>query len=307
LVGLGHRRIGARRLPAVAPQILVQGAQSGDSELGPQILEPSRPTGNEIVAVVGEIEIHKSHVYDRMLETNRRGASTYVDMLVSDAVIAQQARHRGIEVDAKAIDALVEQEEQSLRGQVEVEWAERLTFEEYLRRQFDMDVEQYRRFLRIELARQRYRSLVIRFLAMLEDRVEVRFIANRDRELLEEVRAKVLDGADFATLATRHSEDETFSRAFQHPIAKVAFELEPGELSDIFAFETNGVNRFCLVYSLRKMPGRDVEFAEVRGELIGELASRPLTRFEQQAFTLRWCRPTEPVDPNSLNTDPNGR
>lgn len=296
------RRVTQSASPAVAVLAPIE-ADQDPASLDPSILEPSRTASDEVVAVVGGVELRKSHVYDRLVDSNRRVAATYVDLLVTDAVVAQHARAHAISLDRAEVDRIADAEESALRGQVRLEHGGALDFEGYLRRQLDMSQAEYREFLRRELARQRYRALVIRYLALLEDRVEVRFLVNRNPALVAESRRKIAEGADFATLAMRHSEDETrrdgglmppFSRSFRHPIAKVAFELEPGDLSPVFEFEEGGVSRSCIVYCLRRMPGREVGYAAVRDEILRELEDRPLTPFELKAFTLRWCQPTPP-------------
>ena len=278
------------------------------SELGPEILVPKTPAQDDVVAVVGDQRIYKSHVYDRLRETNLLGAKTFVDMLVLDAIVADRAREHGIRVDAARIEEMVDTEETALQERVKIEWGSRLDFDQYLVRQRGMTQEEYREFLRLEFARQYYRSLVIRFLAMLEERVEVRFVVNKDRQIVEEVKTKVEEGADFHTLAMRHSEDETrrdggrmapFGRSFQHPVSKVAFELRPGELSGVFSFEHNGVTQYCVVYCLRLMPRREVTFEEVREELAKELEDRPVTEFELKAFSMLWIGRVQPLNNES--------
>jgi hypothetical protein len=286
---------GGARIPASVEL----GATPPVDGLGPGILLPREGSADDVVARIGGLGLKKSQVFDRMLEINRRGTRSMIDVLIMDAVVAEQARTHGIDIEPDRIDALVDEEEKFVRDRVRVEFGGRRTFDDYVRGQFDMSVEEYHDFLRRELARERYRSLVIRFLSLLEDRVQVRFIACRDRAVLEDVRKKVLDGADFATLAMRHSEDETrrdggllppFGRDFQHPIAKVAFELEPGALSEVFSFETDGVGRECLVYCLKRMPGQSgLRFADVKGELVTGIEQRPLSPFEQKEFMLRYC------------------
>lgn len=271
---------------------------------GPGILLPATPARDEVVARVGDIEIRKSQVFDRLVDSSRRGARSVIDALVIDAVVAEHAQRHQIHVDAEQVEAIAQQEEELVRSRVRVDWGGQKEFEDYVREQFDLEVEEYRHFLRLELARNRYRGYVIRFLALLEDQVEVRILAHRDRAVVESAAQKVREGADFATLAFRNSEDETrsdggrmppFSRSFEHPIAKVAFELKPGELSQVFEVEAPGDanKRWCVVYCLRRMPGREgVRFADVRAEIDKGLDARALTPFEQKSFALRWCEAT---------------
>ncbi len=276
-----------------------------DASLSAGVLLPRAPSDDKVLAKVGDIVIRKSHVYDHLLEIELKQARNLVDQLVMDAVVASHAEQHGITVDSQAIDALVESEEKKMRTQVQRDWGGRLSFEKFLSSQFDLTPEDNRRYWRLGLARERYRAYVIRYMAMLEDRVEVRFLVNSDRKIVEESAELVREGADFATLAMRHSEDETrrdggmmppFGRDFTHPIAKVSFELEPGALSEIFAFKAQGVDRFCVVYCLRKMPSREADFASVRAEIVEGLEQRPLAGFERKAYILRWCSSSQPSE-----------
>ncbi len=298
----GVDRNAAQPESAVARNLGSKVVQDG-GDLGLQILRPSTPATDEEVARVGEQVVRKSHVYDRWRETRSQDTELMVNQLVLDLVVAAHAERLGIRVDQEQIDSLVDAELKSLGGEVERSFHGRRTLEEYLLRVEGVPLADFRKAMRLNLARERYRSYVIRYLAMLEDQVEVRFIATKDREALEEVARKVKVGADFATLARRYSEDEDtrddggrlapFSRSHSHPIVAKAFALEPGGISEIFSHEDNGVLRHFLVYCLRKMPKRDREFSELRLEIDRELEVRPIERLEHTAFFLRWCQATE--------------
>ncbi|MBK8978073.1 MAG: peptidylprolyl isomerase [Planctomycetes bacterium] len=315
-------RSGASPLDAPAPRVVapVPAAVSnrlasvlhpgtGAGVQGPALLEPARPADDAVVATVGDVAIRKSHVFDRLAETDRRRAQLWIDVLVMDAVVAQFARRYGIEPDAERIAQLAGEEEELLRAQVDVELQGRLDFDGYLQRQFGLSRDEYRAELVRDVTRVRYRGLVIRYLAMLEDRVEVRFITHSDPQVLEDARRRALDGADFASLARRLSDDDTrsqggylapFGRGFRHPIARAAFELAPGEVSPVVSLDgaaSGGAPRYALVYCLRRLPPRDEPFAAVRSELAAELDARPIQPFEQTAFTLQYCRSsTAPAD-----------
>jgi parvulin-like peptidyl-prolyl isomerase len=130
-----------------------------------------------------------------------------------------------------------------------------------------------------------------------EDRAQVRFLVHADQVLCREVATKVRAGADFATLANKHSEDPSrrdggllppFGREFQHPVAKVAFELDRGGVSEPFEAAWGDGKRWFVVFCLDRMPGRDVPFDAVAAEIDAGLAARPITPLETTAYTLRW-------------------
>jgi len=77
-----------------------------------------------------------------------------------------------------------------------------------------------------------------------------------------------------------------FGRSFDHPVTKVAFELDVGQLSDIFIRESQGSKRYYLVYCLRKIPGREVTYTDVKAELDREIEAHPLTAIEFRAAVM---------------------
>jgi hypothetical protein len=271
---------------------------------GAGLLEPAA-RGDEIVATVGGRELRKSDVYDRLVDGDPQTARLWLDLVVLDAVVADFAQRLGVVVDEGEIEDLARDAEAMLRTQVEVEFEGRRTFAEYLGAEFGLDEAGYARLLRDDLQRSRYRGLVIRYLAQREERAEIRLIVHPDEAVLDDARARVEAGADFAALARQLSEDVTrseggrlgpFDRGFRHPVAQVAFELEPGQVSDLLSFEDRGTNRRALVYCLARHPANDAPFAEVRAEIVADLERHPITPLEQGAFVARYCRSGSALD-----------
>lgn len=269
-------------------------------DLGVGILLPAADSTDSEVARVGDVVFRKRDVYDRLVSTHLVLSDNLIQQLEIDALIATQAREHGIAIDPAAVDREVDEEIGRLRAQVDRELGTRMSFDVYLRRQSGLDEAGYRQWLRLNLARKSYRDYVIRYLAVLEDRVEVRFVVHADAALLEDVAKRVREGADFATLAVRHSEDETrreggllppFARGYRHPVAEVASDLQPGELSRVFAATVDGVERHYLVYCVRRIAGRALPFAAVREELDREISDRALTQAEVRAAYDRLRQP----------------
>lgn len=271
--------------PAAAPVVreAVVAAQAGIVD--PAQLLPSTDSADDVVAQVGEVEIRKRHVYEYLAETEPKIPQDVIEILLLDALVARAAELWGIGLEEDFLLRKAEEQQSKLRAGVERELGARLTFARYLQRQFGMSVEEHARWLRTNLTRGYYREYVLRFAALRADRVEVRYIVHADRKVLEDVADKVRQGASFATLAIRHTEDDNrmdggllppFGVGFDHPVADVGFRLSVGELSEIFMREAQGSKRYYLVYCLRRIPGRDVEFAAVRQELSREIENRPL-------------------------------
>ncbi len=272
----------ASALPGAAPD-----------DLAPAILRPSDGSVDAEIARVGARVVMKRHLYDRLLETNPQQARDLVDNLVLDLLVADLAERYGITVTAAEIDGKLQEEEKQLRERLAVEWKGQLDFDRYLMQQFGMDSAEYARWRRLTLARTLYRQYVIRYHAMLEERVQVRYIVTSDRTVLDEARAQIKEGASFSRLALRHSEDESrkdggllppFGAGLEHPIADVALKLAAGDLSDVIERQAEGQRRFYLVSCLRRLPAETRAFAEARKEIEEDIKARPLSRFDFHAF-----------------------
>lgn len=282
---------GAR--PVVAP-IQVPQTPAG---LGPEILLPRADAADGEVARVGDLVLRQSHAYARLLSAHPKLALSAVDLLVFDVLVARHAEQFAIRVSADRVEQLAAAEEQQVRQQVGSELAGQMDFAGYLWRLFGMREADWQETLRLRTAQRLYQGYVIRYLALREDRVQVRFLVHKDEALAKEVAEKTRGGADFATLASRHSEDPSrrdggllpaFGRGFQHPVALAAFTLQKGEVSAPFQARWGDENRWFVVYCLDRMPGRDLPFAEVAAEIDRDLAKNPVSPLETTAYTLRW-------------------
>lgn len=284
-------------LPPVelVPQDLDQSVQN----LGPEILLPTMRPADEKVAEVGGVVIRKSHVYDRWLEREPKQAKGFQDLLIFDALLAYEAKRHGITVDPRRIDEAVDKSVKQLRARVEKEWQDELRFEDYCYRKFGMSPTAYRQWRRLLLARDRYRSYVIRYLATLEDRVQVRLFAHSDRKVVEDVRRRVQQGADFKTLVLRKRSQHKPSnrngglmppigRDFPSPWTEHAFRLQAGGLSDVIEVEgSGGTKAYYVLFCLSRTEARSHSFKEARKELDEELSRNPVTAEERRAMFIR--------------------
>jgi parvulin-like peptidyl-prolyl isomerase len=266
-------------------------------ELGPEILLPAATTTDGEVARVGDIVLRQSHAYMRLLTARPNIALEAVDLLVFDVLVAQHAKQFGIGISKERVEELAGAEEKQLRQQVEAELGGTMNFPGYLWQTFGMREADWRAALRLRVAQRLYWGYVIRYLAQREDRVQVRYVVHKDEKIAREVADKTREGADFATLAQRHSEDASrrdggllppFGRGFKHPVALTAFELEPGGVSQPFQAKWGDEDRWFVVYCVERLAGRDVPFAEVAAAIDADLQRRPFSALERQAYTLRW-------------------
>ena len=263
--------------------------------IDPEALLPDQDSEDDVVARVGDVAIHKRHLYEYLSLNEPAAPRQILDVITLDAQVARAARAWGVQLDEAEVAEMATEQESSLREEVLRQLAGRVSFGGYLRRQFGMGEAEYSRWLRTKIVRELYRQYVLRFAAMREDRVAVRYIVNSDPTVLEEVSRRVAQGASFATLAIRHTEDENrmdggslppFGAGFDHPVAEVALELAPGELSEIFLRESQGSARYYLVYCLRRIEGRDVAFVDVAEELRRAIDEQPLSPTEFRAASM---------------------
>lgn len=287
---------GTDPLPAPPPQVTPPTAPVVADGYGPEILLPKEDAKDEEVARIGDLVLRQSHAFTRLLSADPKLALSAVDLLIFDVLVARHAQQYGVTVSEQRVTEIAEREERNLRQQVEQELPN-VRFADYVWRLFGMREQDWQAALKLRTAQRLYQGYVLRYLALREDRVQVRFLAQKDRKVAQEVVDKVRAGADFATLALQWSEDPSrrdggllpaFGKGFQHPAATRAFELGKGAVSDPFEAEWGGEKRWFVVYCLEHRPGRDVPFEAVRKEIDADLERAPVTSLETAAYTLRW-------------------
>lgn len=287
---------GPDQLPVGPPKIAPLQPPELPNDLGPEILLPKADSPDAQVAKVGDLVLRQSHAYARLLSAHPKLALSAVDLLVFDVLVARHAEQYGVRLSEERVEQLAMREERELRRQVKEE-LEGVTFQDYIWRLFGMREQDWQVALRLRTAQRLYQGYVLRYLALREDRVQVRFLVHKDKAIAQEVYDKVRVGADFATLALRYSEDASrreggllpaFGRGFQHPAATHAFDLKEGEVCVPFEASWGGEPRWFTVYCLSHKKGRDVPFEAVRKEIDADLESSPVTPLETTAYTLRW-------------------
>lgn len=303
----------ARTSPPQDPALPQQPSPPPMPPIGPEVLLPAAGEQDAEVARVGDVVLRKSHAFTRLQTAQPKLALDAIDLVVFDVLVARHARQFGILVAPERVEQLAAAEEQQVRQQVAQELGGEFDLETYVWRLLGMRLVDWRTTLRIRTAQRLYQGYVLRYLALREDRVQVRFLVHKDEKIASEVAEKVRAGADFATLALRWSEDPTrrdggllpaFGRGFQHPVVDVAFTLQRGQVSAPFRAKFGDGERWFVVYCLDRTPGRDVPFASVRDEIDKDLVARPLSPLEISAYTLRWR--TEATAGKPL-TEPAGR
>jgi peptidyl-prolyl cis-trans isomerase SurA len=129
-----------------------------------------------------------------------------------------------------------------------------------------------------------------------EDQIKLRMIAikqsgasNSRRKMIEEIREKIVEGAEFQDLARMYSEDPTQEaggdwgwinrKQLNEQLTKIAFSLKPGQVSDVV--EMSG--SYYLLYVEAKKPAVTKPLKEVRDEL-----EKQITQQERQKLQQDW-------------------
>ena len=142
---------------------------------------------------------------------------------------------------------------------------------------------------------------LVRFDGIRADRVELQVILVDDEALATELVSKLDSGADMSALAIKHSLHETARRGGRMPpmareslapaIADRAFGLLPGQRTGVLSVDDGtGRRQFEIVRLLRRIPPRDLQFAEASAEIEASLATEPLSALEFLAWNLRMER-----------------
>lgn len=268
----------------------------GQDSLTAGVLMPRKSAVDTVVAKVGGFSIRKSHIYDRLFEDDTLRTKTLVDTIAFDALLAGQATRHKVFVEPAMIDKVVKQEVERLVVQVEKDWQGRMSIDDFLQFKSGRDLKTHRQFMRRQMARDLFRYYVVRFLALRDNRVQVRILTHPDRSEIERIRRMVVEGADFESLAlkrSRHPSQKSggklppFSRDDKSQFTAAAFALKEGEVSPIRETTQDGATMYFLLYCLRHMPGRDITFKAAKPELDKAWMSDPLTRGEANALYLR--------------------
>ncbi len=253
-------------------------------EITPEVLIPrARPEASP-TSEVGGMVMDKRVAFDRFREIHPRTVDYLLDLIEGDVMVAEQARKAAITIRSEEVADLTGRLENQIRERVKREFRGTRSYEAYLQGLGWSDVKEHQRWLSLFATRMLFREFTRRYMALRQDRVRVRFIVQSDRRVLEDIAQRVRDGADFATLATRYSEDAAtrrnggslpeFTKDFDHPVTEVAFALTPGQISDVIAKDVAGESRYFVIYCLGRVPAQDVDFVSVRGEIYKAIQER---------------------------------
>jgi hypothetical protein len=224
--------------------------------------------------------------------------------LAGDSILRREANKYGIAPDPNDVREGVAAALQTLRTRVETEYGQGYGIERFLGEELATTSQEYESQLRAFVEKGILAGLVIRFDAFCSERVVIRHIAVADEKTAKELLAKVQQGADFAAVARQESLAPTkadggklppFDRDFDHPMAKLAFELPVGSIGGPVVDARAARPIYHLIKVLERVPSKKDSFASVSETIRKGLRERPIERFEFEAY-MRKMEKAYPVE-----------
>ncbi|MAE75719.1 MAG: hypothetical protein CMJ85_02485 [Planctomycetes bacterium] len=280
--------IGTREPAAARPTYRPAPVTADRAELGFGSLF-SRDDGDSVLASVSSVRVRKHHVFDRLLEIDPQRARELTELLVLDA---------RVKVVAEKLDVQVP--DSDLRLAVKREWArvERVfrqrsggasTIDAWIERNYAMSRDAF--LARVELLawRRLLRSFTVRYQMRRRGGVAVQLFTAASAKAGLQYRGRIVEGADFATLARKHSVDRSAAvggrlpllpNGFDHPGVTLADEVAVGSLSQVRAIG----ERWGFVRVMDRRVPDTRPFAEAADEIRRELQRRPVESAELAVF-----------------------
>ena len=163
-----------------------------------------------------------------------------LEQLIMSELIIQAANEQGLTVTNRQLDEAYADSISARGGQA--------GFDKWLDENIYTEVE-FQTYLEEQLLATKVRELVLNDVGTHAEQVNARHIVVATREQAEDLRSKIISGADFATIASLHSLDRStslnggdlgwFPRGLltMAALEVEAFSLEPGQLGDIVETE----------------------------------------------------------------------
>lgn len=222
---------------------------SKEEYVEPQVVNTMVASDETIIATVNTVSISENRYkrellrYEAALEKSELIAPTIekhsvdvLEQLILSELIGQAAREQGLTVTEQQLDEAYADSISARGGQA--------GFDKWLKNNIYTEVE-FQTQLEEQLLATKVQELVLNDLGNYAEQVNARHILVATREEAEDLRSKIVAGADFATIASIHSLDRStrlnggdlgwFPRGLiTMPVLEAeAFALEPGELGDI--------------------------------------------------------------------------
>ena len=249
--------------------------------------------GDLPVALVDGATVHAGEVYRLLLLSLPDETQNAARQLVVDRIAAAEAAAASIEVPAAVVDRELERVLGEQDRKVRESSKGKQDLATYVQQTYALDKAAYAELVRGTVAR----SLLLERVVLLElskhPRTQLRLIRVKERPLAEEIRKKVVQGADFATLARQHSEDGSardgglyppLPSDLPSPLFARTEGLKGGDVGEVEEVSTNDGPRFRIVQVLSRLPAEPGSWAERGAGIDKVLDGRALSPLELEAW-----------------------
>jgi hypothetical protein len=246
-----------------------------------------------VVGTVDSVAIHASEAWRILCLSLPDETANAVRQIVIDRIAAAEAAQQSITVP----DATLAREAERVLGEQDRKVREsskgRLDLATYVKNSYGMEKPAYVDLVRTSVGRSLLLERVILFELAHHPRIQLRLIRVKEKTLAEEIRKKLLESADFATLARQHSEDGSARDGGVYPplpsdLPSTLFTrtegLKGGEIGPVEEVSTNDGPRFRIVQVLDRLPAEPGAWSERSAAIEKILEGRPLSPLEVEAW-----------------------
>ena len=254
---------------------------------------PSPPPARSVVARVDGEPVLAADAFRLVYLSAPDEAANAVRQLVVDRLSAREAAAIGAtvpeEVVARELARLLAEQERRVREASKG----RSDLESHVRATWGLPAAEYAAIVRESVERSLLLERVVRFELSRHARTQLRVIRVKERSLAEEIRRKLVQGADFAVLARQHSEDGSAREGGIYPplpsdLPSPLFErtgaIAPGGISEVEEVSTADGPRYRIVQVLARLPSESGSFAELAPQIERTLDERPLAPLELEGW-----------------------
>lgn len=247
-------------------------------------------------ARVDRVPISRAQVFEASLFLFRSDALQSLEQLVVQVLVKREAARLGAFVPRDLVEAQIADARAEIEKTAVPPELGDVTFEDVVRRMFGMDEATFQARLRQFVLTRTFLSFLVRYEEESHDRVLARVLEVGDRGIAEDLRHKLLDGADFAVLARKYSRDASAVEGGKlppiaaddpHPLAAMVHELAVGEVSEILEIQ-DGENRYYeLVQVYGRKPAVEGTFSDRFEDLDRSIRADPVTDWDIRAWMAR--------------------
>ncbi len=277
--------------------------QSGASAAAVERLGAPPPTpppdvSGDVFAKVGDREIRGDELAHEFFRSFRREAFSALNQLVVRDVIDRESKRLGLDLPADFAATERQRIANDLKTQAVTAYGSGTSPERFVELEYKQRFDDWIR-ARVAAAREKWTiARIIRYHALLTERLELQLLTVSDERLARELAQKLDQGADLGTLAMKHSTHQSAEQGGRlpplpldalHPkVAERVTALQPGQRTGILQVaDEAGRSQFEIVRLIQRLPGQDVSWTAAAPQIEQGLERAPVTSDEYVAWQYR--------------------